>query len=778
MKIINKHSALFKKIILSYTLLALIMTAIIGSIAFLHFSSNFNKEIIQVNGGMLDNINHIIEETLLKRTEKIYISMASQMNDNLELLDFLENSPSMHTGSLINVYHYLKKIAVSNTDILDSIEIFSVGNNVIISSLYGIKYLTNDNIQQYPEAMWIKRIENSNLTFEWTGTQKSTFYSSEPIRVFSFLKTYPYTAKGKSSKGFFSFNVRETALNEIISVARNENKSSGQIFIIDQNGSIISHSDKDLLYNSTQYKADLQRIIKSFGSEGSFIETITGIKSMVSYSSLKSVPWKIVRYVSVAEFYTKSNEIGRVLLLVCLVTFMLGLFIANIFTRNFYNPLKNMVTNIRLKLLGSKSSEDYNGDEYAIINTTINGLSSKVWELERMLEDNKSLIRYNLVIRLLNRTIQTETEYDQRMKLAGIKMGLPLYTSVLVDLDSNYIKKISLDNCQLIRYNLMSWVEYLSKENLIFLPTELSDSRMVIISNSCSESLDALIMHMDALIKHAKLEYTIDITAYIGPYVPHAIDLHRSYDKALEMVNYKFFLPDIGVLTCQLVADHFSSKDELPKDFIDNYLDGLKLLNFELVKQATSTLVKQIINGRYSLESCNHALMEVVTSLSRHVRNLGYNTQDILDIDLLQEFQFIGNINEYHHWIISVTEKIIQYIINKKLCKNSDIIERVKEYVIGNINGDLSLNAIAEKIFMSAPYLSRIFKEETGVTFSDYITEKRFEKAQELILHSKLSIKEIAVKTGFGSSRYFISTYKKKYGVTPNNYRTTYLKML
>ncbi|OBZ17142.1 AraC family transcriptional regulator [Bacillus sp. FJAT-26390] len=82
-----------------------------------------------------------------------------------------------------------------------------------------------------------------------------------------------------------------------------------------------------------------------------------------------------------------------------------------------------------------------------------------------------------------------------------------------------------------------------------------------------------------------------------------------------------------------------------------------------------------------------------------------------------------------------------------------------------------TINDIASELHFSASYLSKVFKDQMGVTIVEYTNEKRLEEARTLLALEFLTIEEISRKTGFNYPSYFIAMFKKKYGVTPLRYR-------
>ena len=100
-----------------------------------------------------------------------------------------------------------------------------------------------------------------------------------------------------------------------------------------------------------------------------------------------------------------------------------------------------------------------------------------------------------------------------------------------------------------------------------------------------------------------------------------------------------------------------------------------------------------------------------------------------------------------------------------------DVLQLVKEYIKDHITEDLSLSKLADRVFYSPSYLSKIFKQSNGVTLSEFITETRIDKSKELLLETRHKVYEIAKQVGFESPIYYNRVFIKKTGVTPKKYR-------
>lgn len=98
-------------------------------------------------------------------------------------------------------------------------------------------------------------------------------------------------------------------------------------------------------------------------------------------------------------------------------------------------------------------------------------------------------------------------------------------------------------------------------------------------------------------------------------------------------------------------------------------------------------------------------------------------------------------------------------------------IMSVISYINSNFQNDITLSSLSQKFFLNPAYLSRIFKEVTGMGFKEYLINVRLKESKTLLKDTKLSILEICEKTGFNSQNHFCKTFKAVFGISPMTYR-------
>ncbi len=126
------------------------------------------------------------------------------------------------------------------------------------------------------------------------------------------------------------------------------------------------------------------------------------------------------------------------------------------------------------------------------------------------------------------------------------------------------------------------------------------------------------------------------------------------------------------------------------------------------------------------------------------------------------------------HNMRRILSSLIDRIKDEKSKQERKPVQEAKLYIEGHYRQGLTLEEVAEEIGLSSSYLSTIFKNETGVRFSEYITDCRMKKAKDLLRNTKLSMIQVADQVGYKDQKYFSKTFKKEVGIKPSVFRKLY----
>ena len=116
--------------------------------------------------------------------------------------------------------------------------------------------------------------------------------------------------------------------------------------------------------------------------------------------------------------------------------------------------------------------------------------------------------------------------------------------------------------------------------------------------------------------------------------------------------------------------------------------------------------------------------------------------------------------------------------------KNSEVsghqqanINKILQYIQENYAKPITLNQLANAVYMNPVYVSQLFKKGVGINFIDYLIHYRIEKAKEMLLHSEKQVYQIGLSVGYSNPGYFCQVFKRVVGLSPVEYRNKYIQI-
>lgn len=165
--------------------------------------------------------------------------------------------------------------------------------------------------------------------------------------------------------------------------------------------------------------------------------------------------------------------------------------------------------------------------------------------------------------------------------------------------------------------------------------------------------------------------------------------------------------------------------------------------------------------------------LELMALLSRAAADGGVDLDEVLEMNrrFLKESDYLRTTDELTLWLTRVIERYASLVFDLVDVKHKDIIYKAINYMKRNFTGKLTLEDTARHVGFSPTYFSKVFKDEMGTTFNNYLGNLRVERSKVLLLADQRSVSEICAAVGFEDQSYFIKVFRRYTGVTPGKYR-------
>ena len=173
------------------------------------------------------------------------------------------------------------------------------------------------------------------------------------------------------------------------------------------------------------------------------------------------------------------------------------------------------------------------------------------------------------------------------------------------------------------------------------------------------------------------------------------------------------------------------------------------------------------------LRQVKNTFIVSATLTSRAAIRGGLDIEEALTLSdsYIQKCELINNISQLTNLQFLMVRDFTQRVSKVRFGGKSKLALEVVNYVRRHLSEPVTAEHIADHLYMSRPYLSKKFKEETGETLTDFILKEKLQEGCHLLAHTQKSLAAIASYLGFSSQSHFARTFKKYLSLTPMEYR-------
>ena len=194
------------------------------------------------------------------------------------------------------------------------------------------------------------------------------------------------------------------------------------------------------------------------------------------------------------------------------------------------------------------------------------------------------------------------------------------------------------------------------------------------------------------------------------------------------------------------------------------------------ISSANKDEVSGIIENVFSSDELCHtsdmiAIWHILSGILVEMYSNGHWEELINDKEGFVSLCSYQGIKRTHDVFLRLALNLIDLEEKEESGRKGQLISAINNYISLNLHGSLSLSEIADCFHMNPSYLSRFYKQETGLNISDFIMSQRIRKAKKLLERPEFKINEIAQLSGFESSSYFSRAFRKSEGLSPQEWR-------
>jgi Response regulator containing CheY-like receiver domain and AraC-type DNA-binding domain len=387
---------------------------------------------------------------------------------------------------------------------------------------------------------------------------------------------------------------------------------------------------------------------------------------------------------------------------------------------------------------------------------------------KKQLEENLPFLKERFLNELLINKM-TETQFAEQLGYYQIEVQSDFYQAAVAEMvfsGNNEEERLML------RFQIMDQMKTMMKDEKFYQVFFDPNQRIVVLYNGVLE--EEIIEWCKRIQNIILKQYPISFGMGIGT-SHRSNEIRDSYHEACEALKYQILLGKNQIICFSDIHSETSVQSNFqvePLDMFGFYLKaGLELQALESLDD-----LYRVNDGNKTsdIETIRIAAVHVISIVFKVLAEIGANIVEIQDHSS-DPYAVVFRMNTYPEvktFLENLTRETIQTVQLLRNRKANKAIQQIENYLIHHYaDSELSLADVAKVHFLNPSYLSRIFKQNTGQSFVEYLTRIRMEKAIRLLTETNLKAYEIAEKVGITNPYYFSFCFKKFTGKSINEYK-------
>lgn len=659
---------------------------------------------------------------------------------------------------------------------LSSIQTFELGiKDVYLYSLEQDWLITNSGLNAYSQPGLkeklgtFSKISNGSM---WISGNSASIQGAEGMVELNHavinLKKWPINSN--NPRGMIAVVMSAQQLSDLI----DNDPNMGEVFILDEDGRVITHSDPSLLGVDLSEEPYIGSIREQEDTVGVFNGTSEENKVSISFRKSSYNGWTYVSVVPTQAVTLQATAIGRTSILISLGVLAATVLTALIGSRRMYSPVRN----IYHSLLPDKEPKPKK-DEFIAISDRIQGILSDQSKLKFELAGQQQQLADFLVRKMMLGEARSQGIQE---RLADYGYG---YTEkwtamrvLLLQIDQIDTSRFTEKDLDLLLFAISNIALEAVPEEDRLPPIVIRESVVMLIGTNTQseeafkESVYARATEVQAFVKrYLQLQTSIGISRTCEEWT----SLGRGYEESENALKYRSRLGVEVILFLEDVQPAERKEIVYPKKLGEELSEAIKSLDRQRAAMTLSLMMNALADEEYDHQEYQMSLVRLLMDLIRLLQDAGISHHQLKTggDSLFGELLGMHNPKDIEEWFsVTLVHPAIELLEERQKSQFTSISEEVKQLIAEAFDTDLTLEKCSARLNYHPQYISRVFRQETGVSFTDYLGQYRLAVAKKWLKDTDLTITEIAMKLKYNNPANFIRYFRKMEGITPGQYRS------
>ncbi|GBG08567.1 AraC family transcriptional regulator [Paenibacillus agaridevorans] len=737
-----RKNPLLIKILSSYLVIVIVLLTVFSFVLFRTYSNKSIEQVSHTSENFISQSYYIADLMLINVYYNFYQLFINGVDSDFNYGLYVDQSDAFADQ---DVLRKLRQYVKSNP-LIRSIYLYNSKTDRVIFNISevgeGIQS-TADFLDQ--DIIHIFSNKEQNVSGKYFTRKVDYVINNKTINENFLTLILTNTSSQREVESSLVINLNERVLQEMVTSG-----SAGdlnQVLIMYKDGNVLSHDDTSMINKNLSDESFAKQIMLSNDEKGSFITKINDRESLVSYVKAKHLGLIFIGIGDYSKLLLSAYSMQRTLLILTIIFILAGIVLAVLFTSSIYNPFRKLLHKYRLD-----SNRLLNDKKKALLGKLLDG------ETDDKIRDN-----------------------DYRTE-CGVSFDDPYYVTLVLKMDS--LEKVLSGkwskDVRLVKFAILNIASEFFREKRLKVEGIDNGYDYVSMIINVKDRSDEIVSHIidstmeiqDQVEKYLK----ISVSAGIGDMAEGVQGIGQSFQHALAASNYRIIYGRKAVIEYGDIAERDNKGlHDYPYEIEKRMIEAIKERNMRKMDTSLNEFFERLVLS--SADEIQITVLQLAVLLTRTLSGIAKTSIENGEYSikvLIAEIQTCETLEEIKTYLYSLCSRVIETKGNDaKENVKSMIANKIKDYVGKHYNSiNISTESVANHVELSPNYVRSIFKEITGVSLSDYITQCRMSEAQRLLLETDDPVSRIAEAVGYPeNSKHFFTIFKKHFYKTPENYR-------
>ncbi|MBB3128500.1 AraC-like DNA-binding protein [Paenibacillus rhizosphaerae] len=744
-------SSFLSKLIWFSLLLGTFPVIVLGAFSYLTASSTLQTKVYESNQQLLQQKESQIEQ-LLRLIDYSAIQYMNQPRVIAALRGSLQGDAT-GVGTVQKLLDAMSKLQSSELGAM-SMELVSLRGKWSVSDT-GLSELSTSDLSEYDK---------------WVTDPRTSFWSGTPSSMKLVKKIPAYSAH---PTGLLVMSIPLYEINKLIG---SDTKLSN-VLIMNEEQYVFAGNDGAVLgkrFDALPF-GDKKEIVPA--GQGFYTDRTAKERVGVSYRASSYNGWVYLSVVSIDELNKESQNIGWFTLFLCLGILAVALLISYLGSRKMYRPIQRLYEVVRNETESAVTAAASN--EFEFMNERFRRLLLQEHRLLQEMQGQSHQMKEYFVFKLFQSDM-AKTEIHDKLAMFGHPLGWSDMCVMAIQIDTLAGTRFQEQDRDLLMFALNNIVSELITSECRLLPVVMGDSQVTLLGSSESDAqqfkayLDTMAEQiMGTINRYLELKISIGFSRVFADFKY----IRDAYREAVTALKYRMKLGEESILFIEEVQPEQGVPQHYPDTLEQQLLDALKLADRELAAQLLPQLIAAIAADERTHEAYFVSFVRLLLQMLQAIKDAGVNPNRLFaaEQELFIQLFRLKTAKQVEIWFQdAVMEPLLQHLEQRRNEQYHSISSEIIRMIETGFDTDLTLEVCARRMNYSPNYLTKVFRKETGVNFSDYLSQYRMKMAKKWLIETDMKIAEIAEKLKYNTPANFIRYFRKLEGCTPGQYRENY----